>query len=81
MSAIVKPGDRVLLKPNLLTGSRPQEVECITRPELVCAVAEMVMAAGGEPFLGDSPAFGSAFRVGFRALCLFRRVSGSGKFD
>lgn len=63
MSAIVKPGDRVLLKPNLLTGSRPKEVECITRPELVCAVAEMVMAAGGEPFLGDSPAFGSAFGV------------------
>ncbi|MEO0803589.1 MAG: DUF362 domain-containing protein [Cyanobacteria bacterium J06642_2] len=50
---------RVLLKPNLLTGSRPQH-ECTTRPEIVRVVAEAVRAAGGEPFIGDSPAFGSA---------------------
>ncbi|MEL6469647.1 MAG: DUF362 domain-containing protein [Cyanobacteria bacterium J06623_4] len=55
----VSPGDRVLLKPNLLTGSRPTK-ECTTRPELVYCVAKMVQAAGGNPFLGDSPAFGSA---------------------
>jgi uncharacterized protein (DUF362 family) len=59
MGAMVKPGDRVLLKPNLLTGSRPGK-ECVTRPELVWCVAEMVRAAGGKPFLGDGPAFGSA---------------------
>ncbi len=59
MSGFVKPGQRVLLKPNLLTGSRPTK-ECTTRPELVRAVAEMVMEVGGKPFLGDSPAFGSA---------------------
>ncbi|MBF2036264.1 MAG: DUF362 domain-containing protein [Leptolyngbyaceae cyanobacterium T60_A2020_046] len=59
MTAIIKPGDRVLLKPNLLTGARPTK-ECVTRPELVYAVAQLVKAAGGEPFLGDSPAFGSA---------------------
>ncbi|QLE54307.1 DUF362 domain-containing protein [Nostoc sp. TCL26-01] len=59
MSAFVKPGQRVLLKPNLLTGSRPTK-ECTTRAELVYAVAQMVIAAGGKPFLGDSPAFGSA---------------------
>lgn len=59
MAAIVKKGDRVLLKPNLLTGARPGK-ECTTRPELVYVVAQMVMAAGGKPFLGDSPAFGSA---------------------
>ncbi|MGA7934963.1 MAG: thylakoid-associated protein, partial [Kovacikia sp.] len=34
MAAFVKAGDRVLLKPNLLTGSRPGK-ECVTRPELV----------------------------------------------
>lgn len=55
----VHPGDRVLLKPNLLTGSKPTQ-ECTTRPELVHCVAQMVMAAGGKPFLADSPAFGSA---------------------
>ncbi|WP_414585503.1 DUF362 domain-containing protein [Scytonema sp. PCC 10023] len=59
MAAFVKPGNRVLLKPNLLTGARPGK-ECTTRPELVYAVAQMVMEAGGKPFLGDSPAFGSA---------------------
>jgi uncharacterized protein (DUF362 family) len=31
IEAIVKPGDRVLLKPNLLTGARPTK-ECTTRP-------------------------------------------------
>ncbi len=59
MAAIVKPGDRVLLKPNLLTGARPGK-EAITRPEVVYTVAKLVQAAGGKPFLGDSPAFGSA---------------------
>jgi uncharacterized protein (DUF362 family) len=59
MAAIVKPGDRVLLKPNLLTGARPT-AECTTRPEFVYAVAKLVQQAGGKPFLGDSPAFGSA---------------------
>jgi uncharacterized protein (DUF362 family) len=59
ITAFVKSGDRVLLKPNLLTGSRPT-AECTTRPEMVYAVATMVIEAGGKPFLGDSPAFGSA---------------------
>jgi uncharacterized protein (DUF362 family) len=59
ITAFVKPGDRVLLKPNLLTGSRPTK-ECTTRPELVYQVAKMVIEVGGKPFLGDSPAFGSA---------------------
>ncbi len=59
MSAFVKPGDRVLLKPNLLTGARPTK-ECVTRPEVVYCVAKLVQEAGGLPFLGDGPAFGSA---------------------
>ena len=71
MAAFVKPGNRVLLKPNLLTGSRPTK-ECTTRPELVRAVAEMVIAVGGNPFLGDSPAFGSAKGVQERS-CLTTR--------
>jgi uncharacterized protein (DUF362 family) len=58
MTSIVKPGDRVLLKPNLLTGARPTK-ECTTRPEIVYCVAKLVQEAGGKPFLGDSPAFGS----------------------
>jgi uncharacterized protein (DUF362 family) len=62
IAALVKPGDRVLLKPNLLTGARPKK-ECVTRPEVVYCVAQMVQDAGGKPFLGDGPAFGSAAGV------------------
>jgi uncharacterized protein (DUF362 family) len=59
MQSFVKAGDRVLLKPNLLTGARPGK-ECTTRPEIVYCVAQLVQEAGGKPFLGDGPAFGSA---------------------
>jgi uncharacterized protein (DUF362 family) len=59
IKTFVKPGQRVLLKPNLLTGSRPTK-ECVTRPEMVYSVAKLVQEAGGKPFLGDSPAFGTA---------------------
>jgi uncharacterized protein (DUF362 family) len=62
IGAFVKMGDRVLLKPNLLTGARPTK-ECVTRPELVRCVAQLVIEAGGKPFFGDSPAFGSAMGV------------------
>jgi uncharacterized protein (DUF362 family) len=62
MGAFVKRGDRVLLKPNLLTSGRVGK-ECITRPEIVYCVAQLVQEAGGKPFFGDSPAFGSAMGV------------------
>lgn len=62
LEAFIKPGAKVLLKPNFLTASRPTK-ECITRPELVASVAKQVKALGGKPFLGDSPAFGSAYGV------------------
>ncbi|HEY9635776.1 MAG TPA: DUF362 domain-containing protein [Coleofasciculaceae cyanobacterium] len=62
IGAFVKKGDRVLLKPNLLTSGRLGQ-ECITRPELVYCVAQLVQEAGGKPFFGDSPAFGSAMGV------------------
>ena len=55
----VNKGDRVLLKPNLLTASLLTK-ECTTRPEIVYCIAKMVQEVGGKPFLGDSPAFGSA---------------------
>lgn len=62
MEAIVKKGDRVLLKPNLLTANNPSK-ECITRKEIVYCVAQLVKEAGGKPFIGDSPAFGSPLGV------------------
>ena len=72
ISAFVKKGDRVLLKPNLLTASRPTK-ECTTRKEIVYCIAQMVQEVGGKPFLADSPAFGSAKGVakanGYLPLC------------
>jgi uncharacterized protein (DUF362 family)/Pyruvate/2-oxoacid:ferredoxin oxidoreductase delta subunit len=58
MQAFVKKGDRVLLKPNLLTG-KPPEAAVTTHPEVVQAVTHEVMDAGGVVFLGDSPGMGS----------------------
>ncbi len=47
-------GDRVLLKPNLLSASSPEK--CVTtHPEVVRAVALLVLEAGGSPFMADSP--------------------------
>jgi uncharacterized protein (DUF362 family)/NAD-dependent dihydropyrimidine dehydrogenase PreA subunit len=62
MAAYVSPGDRVLLKPNLLA-PKPPEAAVTTHPEVVRAAALEVMAAGGEVYLGDSPAVGSLARV------------------
>jgi uncharacterized protein (DUF362 family) len=59
IEAFIKSQDRVLLKPNLLTGARPTKA-CTTNPAIVREVALLVKEAGGKPFLGDSPAFGSA---------------------
>lgn len=55
IGAFVRPGDRVLLKPNLLSPQPPESGVC-SHPEVVRAVAGQVLLAGGRPFLGDSPA-------------------------
>lgn len=51
----VRPGMRVLLKPNLLTATT-LERGVLTHPAVVEAVGELVKAAGGELWIGDSPA-------------------------
>ncbi len=54
INAFVKPGQKVLLKPNLLRKANPEEV-VTTHPAVVKAVAELVIAAGGKAIIGDSP--------------------------
>ena len=54
IKAFVKPGQKVLLKPNLLRKARPEEA-VTTHPAVVKAVAELVIAAGGKVIIGDSP--------------------------
>ncbi len=51
----VKPGESVLLKPNMLAPAAPEKA-VTTNPAVVQAVAEMVLEAGGKPFIADSPA-------------------------
>ena len=59
LAKFIKPGMRVLLKPNLVVG-RPPEQAINTHPVFVEAVARMVIDAGGKPTIGDSPGFPSA---------------------
>lgn len=50
----ISPGDTVLLKPNLLQASTPEEY-ITTHPAMVEAVINLVKDAGGIPRVGDSP--------------------------
>lgn len=59
IEAFVKPRQRVLLKPNLLSAKDPARA-VTTHPHIVEAVAEEVRRAGAIPFVGDSP--GGAIR-------------------
>ena len=50
----VKKGEKVLIKPNLLSARTPEEAVS-THPEVVRAVIRIVREAGGRPLVGDSP--------------------------
>ncbi len=60
--SFVRQGDRVLLKPNLLFGKEPEKA-VTTHPSVVKGIIRLVKEAGGVPFIGDSPGFGSARRA------------------
>lgn len=62
MIAFVAPGERVLLKPNMLS-AKPPEAAVTTHPEVLRAVIELVKEAGGVPLVGDSPGIGTFARV------------------
>lgn len=66
MERYVKPGERVLIKPNLLS-AKPPEAAVTTHPELLRAVILQVQKAGGVPLVGDSPGVGSGRRVAERS--------------
>ncbi|MFA4966760.1 MAG: DUF362 domain-containing protein [Candidatus Margulisiibacteriota bacterium] len=72
ISKFVKPGQKVLIKPNML-GSHAPEKGVTTHPSALKAVVKLVQSAGGHPFVGDSPGFDSeqkAFEVcGYKKVC------------
>ena len=51
----IKPGQKILLKPNMLTTRTPDQATT-THPEIVRAVIRIVKAHGGIVSVGDSPA-------------------------
>ena len=54
MERFVQPGERILLKANLLRPSPPETAVC-THPAVVRAIARLVKEAGGTAVIGDSP--------------------------
>ncbi len=62
MQAFVKPGQQVLLKPNMLAG-KPPEMAVTTHPEIVRGVIQLVQEAGGTAWVGDSPGIGRPEQV------------------
>ena len=58
-SSFVKPGDKIVLKPNVLIGSDPEN--CVTtHPVVFRAVGSIFKEAGAIISYGDSPAFGKS---------------------
>jgi uncharacterized protein (DUF362 family) len=66
VDAFVQRGDRVLLKPNLLSGKNPERA-VTTHPSMVKALIQVVRDAGGVPSVGDSPAVGDLLKVASKA--------------
>lgn len=54
MQAFVQPGQKALLKPNLVRGMEPERA-VTTHPAVVAAVARLVREAGGLPLIAESP--------------------------
>lgn len=66
IEAFVRPGERVLLKPNMLS-AKPPEAAVTTHPAVLHAVIELVQSAGGVALVGDSPGFGTLRSVAKRS--------------
>lgn len=62
MQAFVRPGQTVLLKPNMLAGKDPEKA-VTTHPEIVRQVILLVRECGGKVRVGDSPGLGSPASV------------------
>jgi uncharacterized protein (DUF362 family)/Pyruvate/2-oxoacid:ferredoxin oxidoreductase delta subunit len=66
----IRPGDKVLIKPNLLMPAGPEQA-VTTHPLIVRAAVEFVLDKGGRPQVSDSPAVGNFEKIvkqgGYRA--------------
>lgn len=62
IKTFISHGQKVLLKPNMLTASAPERAVC-THPAVLKAALILVKEAGGIPYVGDSPAIGNTHKV------------------
>jgi uncharacterized protein (DUF362 family)/Pyruvate/2-oxoacid:ferredoxin oxidoreductase delta subunit len=58
----IRPGERVLIKPNMLEGLPPEKA-VTTHPEIVRAMIRQVKEVGGVPLVGDSPGVSSTMKA------------------
>lgn len=63
----IRPGERVLIKPAL---NSAQRYPATTDPEVAFVVAQLVLEAGGEPFIADRTMFARSTALTFHALGL-----------
>jgi uncharacterized protein (DUF362 family) len=54
MASYVQPGQRVLVKPNMVSPSEPERA-IVTHPAVVRAVTVLVQEAGGDVLIADNP--------------------------
>lgn len=54
ISAFIKKGERVLIKPNMLSARLPEDGVC-THPEVIRAVVRLARDCGATVFIGDNP--------------------------
>ena len=58
ISRFARPGERIVLKPNVLVGTNPQK--CVsTHPSVFSAVGRLLQHGGADVVYGDSPSFGN----------------------
>jgi len=62
ITAFVQPGQKVLIKPNMLSGKSPDKA-VTTHPEIVREVILLAQRAGGIVSVGDSPGIGAPRQV------------------
>jgi uncharacterized protein (DUF362 family)/ferredoxin len=68
-----KPGQKIVLKINLLRDARPEEAVC-THPKLVAAIGSLVKNEGADAVIADSP--GGGLRYNEKTLNKIYRTSG-----
>ena len=73
MDRFARPGEKIVLKANLLREARPEEAVC-THPALVAAVGRLAKAQGADPIIADSP--GGGYRYTAKTLDKIYRTCG-----